>query len=249
VLIAIGNPRLGRDLFSLNAIGLPILWYSEQSWLLGWSTGLYYGANRIGVWIWASSAVACLTIAIRQRGILSERRTALTIASLFILGLSIFLYSPIVSMATPPMIWAYPRTTTGFFHLITRGQFCEIRPPADVLTFVAQLGIYLRVTAMRLGYAPLLLTTIPVLLWKRVPLSVRPWLIGCFAAHTLFVLVLTAVLAPASDRESILLIDVFYSAPHQFLAIWFGAGIILLSTGLSARFRDGQQLNPVGGAP
>src|SRR3954468_8102173 len=97
VLIAIANLKLGRDLFFLNGIGLPIFWYSEQSELFGWSTGLYHGADRIGIWIWVSSVVACLTIAIRQRGILSEWRTALSIACLFILGLSIFLYSPIVS--------------------------------------------------------------------------------------------------------------------------------------------------------
>ena len=227
LLIAFINPKIGRDLFFVNVIALPIIWYADRSGRLDWSSSHHHGVNRIGYWIWCASVTVCIVLTIRQRGILTEWKAASAISFLLALGLAVFLYGPVVSMANPPMNWAYSRTTPGFFHLITRGQFEEIHPPSGLIAFAKALWIYFRITGSQLGYLPLIVAACPALFWKQIPIKGRSWLLSCLAAQACFVLLLTAVLAPQSDQESIRLVEAFYTAPHQLLAIWVGTGIIL----------------------
>ena len=46
----------------------------------------------------------------------------------WIAGAAFYLYMPLAGMSNPPMQWGYPRTVTGFFHALTRGQYERIHP-------------------------------------------------------------------------------------------------------------------------
>ncbi|MDD4103145.1 MAG: tetratricopeptide repeat protein, partial [Kiritimatiellae bacterium] len=94
---------------------------------------------------------------------LPHGRTVALTALLAELGVSFYIYMPIVSdLRNPPMNWGYPRTWEGFKHAITRGQYEKLNP-ADVFSgkFLFQLGTYftdLRVQftliAATLGFLP-----------------------------------------------------------------------------------------------
>ena len=94
---------------------------------------------------------------------LPHGRTIALTALLAELGISFYIYMPIVSdLRNPPMNWGYPRTWEGFKHALTRGQYEKLNP-ADVFSskFLFQLGTYftdLRVQftliAATLGFLP-----------------------------------------------------------------------------------------------
>ena len=100
----------------------------------------------------------------------------------WIIAALLYFYMPIASMTNPPMNWAYPRTTQGFKHAITRGQYDRITPSNFTRMFLdhshtptkaatpnartqfngGQLGIYLdeateefSLSYVALGFVPL----------------------------------------------------------------------------------------------
>src|SRR6185369_2613703 len=61
----------------------------------------------------------------------------------FILGVAFYFYMPITSMTNPPLNWGYPRTETGFWHALLRGQYDKTNPvnPLSV-KFFQQVTMY-----------------------------------------------------------------------------------------------------------
>ena len=59
-----------------------------------------------------------------------------------LLGLSLYFYLPIASMTNPPVNWGYPRSVTGFVHVLTRGQFERIHPAESVIGLARGMGNY-----------------------------------------------------------------------------------------------------------
>jgi hypothetical protein len=56
------------------------------------------------------------------------------------LGLSLYLYVPLASLANPPINWGYPRTAEGFAHTLTRGQYESVRPTDSFSRYAEQLA-------------------------------------------------------------------------------------------------------------
>jgi len=99
---------------------------------------------------------------------LPNGRTVALTALLAELGVSFYIYMPIVSdMNNPPMNWGYPRTWEGFKHAIMRGQYEKIAP-SEVFNkkFLFQLGSYF--TDMRVQFTLITATLgfLPFTLWS-----------------------------------------------------------------------------------
>ncbi len=97
---------------------------------------------------------------------------AIGIAMLFAeLGVSFYVYMPIVSDFNPPMNWGYPRTWDGFKHAIMRGQYEAIKMPelfsAEGFShFCKQMGFYFKDLRMQFTLVAAALALIPFALWK-----------------------------------------------------------------------------------
>jgi hypothetical protein len=119
-LIAMSDQKIGRDVF----FGVGILgWFVvATNHFFGWFESgpqwrcIHYSTAGI-------ATAMSLALALNTGRLLSEWKTVVRCALLFCAGLSLYLLSPLFSMTTPPMDWAYPRTVEGFGHLLSRGQF------------------------------------------------------------------------------------------------------------------------------
>ncbi len=130
VVIAAGNPRLGRDAF----LGNFIIYLGDYLILaitgdhmfhnIGAKPGLLFLFNAIGI----GSLVASIWLAIRTKGLGTYWKSVLIMAGLWMLGVSFYLYMAVSGMTNPPMQWGYPRTVEGFFHAISRGQYEQPNP-------------------------------------------------------------------------------------------------------------------------
>lgn len=84
------------------------------------------------------------------------------------LGVSVYVYMPIVSdLRNPPMNWGYPRTWDGFKHALSRGQYERIAP-SDVFSprFLDQIGAYLADLRLNFTLLPALVGFLPFTVWR-----------------------------------------------------------------------------------
>ncbi len=84
------------------------------------------------------------------------------------LGISVYVYMPIVSdLRNPPMNWGYPRTWEGFKHALSRGQYERIAP-SDVFSprFLAQIGTYLADLRLNFTLLAALIGFLPFTTWR-----------------------------------------------------------------------------------
>jgi hypothetical protein len=121
VLIAAGNPKLGRDVF----LGNSLIYLAYHTVLLatghhifhnlGAKPGLLLIFNFIGL----GSIAAAGWLALRTKGLLSEWKPVFIMGLLWLAGASFYFYLPLTCMTNPPMEWCYPRTMDGFIHALT----------------------------------------------------------------------------------------------------------------------------------
>ena len=154
----------------------------------------------------------------------------------FLAGASFYLLMPIASAANPPMNWGYPRTVTGFFHALTRGQYERIHPTFQTLN-VSNLVTYLKQLRYITGEGALeefnliylLVAFVPFFFVRRLMARERCWLIGVAAFYLVlgpaFLLIL---LNPAADRQSVSLNKVFFTPSHSMIAMFVGYGLTFL---------------------
>src|SRR5579859_2866644 len=146
VAIAAANPKLGRDVFLadfLFYIGYYLYGAASGHYVfpnIMEKPGLFFLFNAIGV----GALLACIWLAIRTKGLLSEWLPVVFLGLLWLLGVSFYFYLPLSGMTNPPMQWGYPRTIDGFWHALSRGQY-EQPNPTNLISepgrFVNQLGM------------------------------------------------------------------------------------------------------------
>ncbi len=84
-------------------------------------------------------------VLLRRAALLLRPAAVLSSAAFFLLGLSLYLYLPLRSLADPPMDWGNPETLSGFLsHLLRRQYAGLIKPPLhpvlDRLAYLVRLG-------------------------------------------------------------------------------------------------------------
>jgi hypothetical protein len=231
-LIAIGNRELARDLLIAGCVlfvggliegcpgGLNIIAVSEGK--LGSLLPLHL---LVGLFV----LIACVILIAKTRRILTEWKSFLACTAVFVLGLTPYLYVPISSMTNPPMNWAYSRTTGGFFHLVSRGQYERIEPTSNVTTFAKQMTMYAAVTGKEFGWPFLILASVPWLFLRQCQPHQRAIMLALLVLYACLTFLLVAVLNPVNDTDGRRALKVFFSASYVMLAVWLGLGLIKLA--------------------
>jgi len=230
-LVMTGNLKIGRDIFLVAGIlflaGLAGIWTGFFSSLQGDG-----GQFLIFILLGVITSLMGLGLVIKTRQAFSEWKTILICSVLFLLGLSVYFYSPIASMTNPPMNWAYPRTAEGFFHLITRGQYERIYATDNAMRFFEQVRWYLMTAGKEFGWPYLLLCMIPFCLLRRIAAPASRWILGLLATYVSLAFLMLAVLNPSTDRQSWELNKTYFSASYVVLALWMGYGLVILGAWL-----------------
>src|SRR6266446_1771616 len=155
LLVMLSEQKLGRDVVLVIAVVAALGWLAGEFSQFSWFDS-YIRRNVPLMIAFLLTAVAAVLAIITTRRIGSEWKSAALCGFSLLLGLGFYFYLPVASMTNPPMNWAYPRTVTGFFHAINRGQFERANPTNNLGSFVAQLWLLIKETGKGLGWCYLL---------------------------------------------------------------------------------------------
>jgi hypothetical protein len=133
-------------------------------------------------------------------------------------------------MANPPMNWGYPRTVTGFFHVINRGQYERANPTNNLGSFIAQVWMLINETGKGLGWCYLVFTVLPFFFLHATAPIVRNWMLGLTALFVCVGPLMVALLNPSADRQSLELIEPYFSAMYVVLTVWAGLGLVVFAS-------------------
>lgn len=223
--VALIDPKLGRDV-SILVVPLGAFLCSVTDWPLLAGSRWF----RPVLESFAIGSLVAIAIGIATRRIGSEWKSALACTVFFLLGLAVYFYMPIASMADPPMNWGYPRTVEGFFHVISRGQYERLNPTTDWGRFGMQLWGLLKQTGREFGWLYLAFAALPLcLLWRMNPVG-RRWLLSLLPIFLCVGPLLTALLNTQTDRQSEDLFAPYFFALRTLLAVWAGIGLMLFAT-------------------
>lgn len=151
----------------------------------------------------------------------------------FIAGLALYLLVPILSASNPPVNWGYPRTTEGFMHVLSRGQYERIQPVAEFSSFLRQLWQFTSITLKHFGLLPCLVALIPLGLVTRVDSTARQQMLGLVALTASLTMLIVAMLNAPPDRQAAELVAAYYTPVHLLMALGMGHGLVIIGCCLS----------------
>ena len=186
----------------------------------------------------------------RQRKLSWEWVAGVNCGALWAFGASFYLYMAIAGMTIPPMQWGYPRTTEGFFHALTRGQYEKTAPVDfinDPLRFFTQLQMFAEGVVSEFNWVYALLALVPFLFFKRMQKRERAWVIGITAIYLCLGILLLMLLNPPPDRQARELIRVFFTASHVMVAMAVGYGLTLIASTLATHYDKARRAALFGG--
>jgi len=133
-------------------------------------------------------------------------------------------------MTNPPVNFAYPRTVAGFFHTVSRGQFERANPTADVGQFLAQLWILTKETGRGFGWLYFVFIPLPFCVSRRTGKRSRHWMFGLTAVFVCAGPLMVTTLNPSADRQSLEMIEPFFSAMFVVLSVLTGLGLMVFGS-------------------
>ena len=235
---------------------------------LVWSAALdksqFTQANTVvKLWTFINLATLCGLIAYSwinrdkesgEEGLLYNWMPLLNTRAAWIIAALLYFYMPVASMTNPPMNWAYPRTTQGFKHAITRGQYDRITPSNFTRMFLdsshtptkaatpnartqfngGQLGIYLDEATEEFSLSYVALAFVPLAFLYRMRLKEFRWILGLISIYVTFTLILIYLINPTADELNRHLNKVFFAATHIFIAGALGLGLALIGATLTS---------------
>ncbi len=144
------------------------------------------------------------------------------------LGVSFYLYMPIVSdLRNPPMNWGYPRTWEGFLHALSRGQYERIKPaPIFTLRFISQIGDYLKDLRIQFTLPVALLGFLPFAAWE-IKLFGRKFK-ALYASIVLFIVCFLIIILEELLFGTIVAFSVLYKPLIALMLIMSGIGFLMI---------------------
>lgn len=236
ILILAIQPRLGRDLLLVNTavylLGLFAKANGKAPSLEG-NPVLFGIYNAVGI----SSALGAAYLSMMTRKIFTEWRSLLVLVAGFVIGVMFYFYMPIASMTNPPLNWGYPRTETGFWHAITRGQYDKTNPSNPFsMRFVDQVIMYVSGSIEEFNFINLLIGLVPFLFYKQMLKRDRGWLVGLSSIYGFLAFLLLILLNPNIDRQSKEQARVFFAASHVIISIAIGYGLAFIGTIIATEY-------------
>jgi len=159
-------------------------------------------------------------------------RTIFSATVAFIAGLALYLLVPILSSTNPPVNWGYPRNLEGFAHVLSRGQYEQIRPASNAGVFLHQLWQFARSVLKNFGVLSTLIALMPIGLLMQMRPTFRRQMLGQLCLILSLSLLLVALLNSPPDPKITSLVASYYTPVHLLIAIWMGYGLTLLGTRL-----------------
>jgi tetratricopeptide (TPR) repeat protein len=235
VLLALANPKLGRDAFLANSLiylVAVILMQNDGLDSIRSSDALSRIFHIIGI----ASIAACAWLAWRTAGLLTEWKAALISLGMWILGASFYLFLPITSATNPPLNWGYPRTWDGFVHAFTRGQYEKTSPSLEFDRIFDQVLMLFEGAVEEFNLVYLLIALVPFLFWARLRRTEKSWMLGLTAIYACLAFLLLWLLNPSPDRQSRELTKVFFTASHVIIAMGIGYGLAIIGTVIATEY-------------
>ena len=185
--------------------------------------------------------VAALPGLLVAAGFRFERRRVIWVSGFFLLGLALYAYLPLRSLADPVLNWGEPDTLRKFLRLVTRGDYGGVRlhpdRPAGLFSASAWgsgLLYSLQLALRELGWFGAALAVWGLIVGRARP-EVRGAALAAFASGPLFVV--WANLDPAR-AETYAILEPHLVLPVVFTACLSGWGLIALARALTPRMRD-----------
>lgn len=237
LLVLAIHPRLGRDLFAVNALFYILGLYLKKKGMmqsLDQSASLSFIYHSVGV----GSLLIAGWVVMKTQKLFTEWKSLLISCLVFGAGLLFYFYMPLASMTNPPLNWGYPRTEQGFWHALTRGQYDKTNPTSDPVRFVQQVAMYVEGAIEEFTLVGLALALLPFLFYKHMQKRERGWIVGMTAIYALLAFLLLVLLNPNTDKQSKEQTRVFFAASHLILAMFTGYGITILAGLVATRFEE-----------
>ncbi|MDR3459371.1 MAG: DUF2723 domain-containing protein [Verrucomicrobiae bacterium] len=249
VLIALVLPRLGRDMFTVNSVVyLIVLFYKSKGSVpaLNAMTNTEYDIlSAVGIF----SLAAAVWLFIKTNKLFTEWLSILIMAVMCVLGVSVYFYSAVSCMSTPPMQWGYPRTVEGFFHMLSRGQYGSgegTNVLQDPSRFLFQLFYLAQGLSESFSWMYMFIGLVPFLFLKKMQKRERGWLIGLTSIYLLLSVQLVIVLNVSADRSTSDLNKVFFTASHGVFAILIGYGLVILAAYIATHYEKFRKVGMIG---
>jgi len=235
-LIAVGNRELARDVLLAGCVvfiaglieGCSGVFGVQPEWKLG---SLFPVHVAVGLPVLTVTGI----LVRKTRRVLTEWKGVLGCTAAFVLGLTPYLYVPLSSMTNPPMNWGYARTTGGFFHAVSRGQYERVVPTTGAKTFAKQISTYAQSAAKDFGWMYLPFACVPWFAHRGLPQRQRSWMLASLVLFACLTLLMIIVLNPPVHTDGVRTIKVFFSASFVVLAMWVGCGMLMIADGSSRR--------------
>jgi hypothetical protein len=237
VAIMCVQPRLGRDMFAVNGViwvvGL-ILAHKHIITNFDNNPPIFALFNVIGI----LSLLACLWLVVSTQGFGTELWPVCVMAFMWLCGAGFYLYMPVASMSNPPMNWGYARTVDGFKHAVERGQNEAVHPTDSILKYLKQTWIYASGAIDEFSLLYLCVGLMPFLFFRFMQKREKAWIIGLSAIYSCLAFLLLYLLNPGSDRQSLELNKVFFTASYVMVSMGIGYGVALISASIATRYAE-----------
>lgn len=246
VAILAANPKLGRNVFTVNTLFYFFGLYLKRKGVLTSfdnNPSLFFIYNMVGVGSLAAAVGAWWhTREDNSTPWWKEWIPTIVMGLMVFLGAAFYFYMPLASMTNPPMNWGYPRTEQGFWHALTRGQYDKTSPTAEAGRFFEQIIMYITGAIEEFNFVYLMIGLVPWLYFSRMQKRERAWMIGSLAIYLTLAVLLMVLLNPNTDRQSREQARVFFTASHVTIAMAIGYGISLIGATLVLYYERYRQI-------
>jgi len=239
ILIALISFRLGRDLFLTNSVLYVIILYFMNAGSVPALNAMTFTEKTIFNLVGIGSILAAGWLWTKTGKVLTEWKSILLMATMWAVGVLVYLYEPISCMTDPPMQWGYPRTVEGFFHALSRGQYGVGEGTnvfQDPSRFAWQLWYVAHGLSESFSWVYLFIGALPLLFLKKMSQRERAWILGVTAIYLSLAVLLVIVLNVTPDRSTSDLCKVFFTASHGVFAMLIGYGMTLLAAYIATHY-------------
>ncbi len=193
--------------------------------------GALNGLTHPASWYFAWPIIWNLVLLLLTWAILPNGRSVAGAAFFAQLGVSFYIYMPIVSdLRNPPMNWGYPRTWEGFKHAITRGQY-------EVIGFQPfqwqKVLNYLSDVMMQFTDVLVFLALVPFVAAKWVVVKTRQkafwqWMVAALVCFLMMSVLLILLANVKGDVQDGFIQKVKFISSHAMIALWIGYGLVFV---------------------
>lgn len=160
-------------------------------------------------------------------GLMRMWRQVIALYASVLAGLALYAYMPVSSATNPPMNWGYTRTTQGFLHHFTRGQYEKVRTERTPLQFWAQLNMFFDDLQSQFNVIYALAALVALFFYREMGRKERDWLKFLLIGFLFLGFGFIFLSNPTFEKQKLVTDRVFFLPGHCLYSLWIGYGLIL----------------------